>query len=220
MRAVIPLVLLIALTSAVLVSDAELKDSDTTKPLKPMVRGHGYEIEEHHVKTSDGYFLKMFRIPHKIGEDNTVSRKVVFLQHGIIDSADSWVANDEARSVAYILSRAGYDVWMGNTRGNKYSHNHEFLDPKYHGDEKAFFNISFEVMGTIDYPAMIDYVLGVTGQKNLAFIGHSQGTSAMFYALTTKFADYFKEKVTVFAALGPVARVDHCTSTLLTTFAK
>jgi len=81
--------------------------------------------------------------------------------------------NDVDKSPAFILADEGYDVWMGNTRGNKYSWNHMSLDPDEKEDEDRFWDISFEEMGYYDYPAMINYALSVTNEKKLVFIAHS-----------------------------------------------
>ena len=72
----------------------------------------------------------------------------------------------------YILSSAGYDVWLGNNRGNKYSRQHKFLDPDK--DKVQFWDFSWHEMGVSDLPAMIDYVLNQTDSKALFYVGHSQ----------------------------------------------
>jgi lysosomal acid lipase/cholesteryl ester hydrolase len=41
---------------------------------------------------------------------------------------------------AFVLSRAGYDVWLGNSRGNKYSKDH--INKKI--KNKAYWSFSFE----------------------------------------------------------------------------
>lgn len=42
----------------------------------------------------------------------------------------------------------------------------------------------------------------------MAYVGHSQGTTQMFTALSTN-QDYFKDKVPLFVALGPVSKISH-----------
>lgn len=60
-------------------------------------------------------------------------------------------------SLAYVLAKAGYDVWIGNNRGSIYSRNHTTLDPVK--DSAKFFDFSFYELGKYDVPANIDYVL-------------------------------------------------------------
>jgi lysosomal acid lipase/cholesteryl ester hydrolase len=103
------------------------------------------------------------------------------LQHGLFDSCDSWVGNYESRSLPFILANRGYDVWLGNNRGNKYSRNHISLNPD---KDIKFWNYSLHEMGILDLPAMIDFILGETGREKISYIGHSQGTAQLFAALT------------------------------------
>jgi len=47
-----------------------------------------------------------------------------------------------------VLAREGFDVWMGNNRGCRYSLEHKTLDPNDPEDKPIYWDFSFEEMGT------------------------------------------------------------------------
>ena len=108
---------------------------------------------------------------------------------------------------AFVAARAGYDVWLGNSRGNTYSRANTQYDPDH--NEKKFWDFSWFEMGTYDLPAVIDTIQDKTGGQKVAYIGHSQGTTQMFSALSEDTAGYFSDKVPLFVALGPVTQISH-----------
>lgn len=94
--------------------------------------------------------------------------------HGLLDSADCFVLNQVGRAPAVQAAKAGYDVWIGNNRGNKYSLQHKKFDPAY---DKEFWDHSFVEFGKFDVPAFIDYVKERTKHSKISVVAHSQGTN-------------------------------------------
>ena len=74
---------------------------------------------------------------------------VVFMQHGLISSAEAFIMNAE-NSPAFILASAGYDIWLGNNRGTRYSRKNKHLNPDTQA--KEFFDYSFFELGQYDAP--------------------------------------------------------------------
>ncbi len=68
--------------------------------------------------------------------------------------------NRRDKSPAFLAADAGYDVWLGNIRGNKYSRQHISLDPNRSNGQ--FWDFSFEQNGKIDLHDMIKHVKEVT----------------------------------------------------------
>lgn len=160
----------------------------------------GYPIETHKVQTDDGYILTVFRIQAK-GTTIKSGKPAVFLQHGINDTGFCFFFNDPDKALGIMLADQGFDVWIGNTRGNKFSRAHKTLSI----ESKAFWQYSFMQMGQYDVPANIQYVKNTAGVSKVTYIGHSQGTTQMFAALSdpavrSKVAPYLKD----FYALAPV----------------
>lgn len=175
-------------------------NEDADFNLTQLIAKYGYPLQEHRVETDDDYMLTMFRIERK--------GPAVLLMHGLLMSADDWVTAGPSDSLAYLLATAGYDVWMGNARGNKHSRQHKTMLP----DTEQFWNFSYDEIGRFDLPAMIDYVLNVTSKEKLAYIGHSQGTTAFFVMCSEK-PDY-NDKISIMIALAPLAFTEHIKSPL------
>ncbi|OMJ71639.1 hypothetical protein SteCoe_30107 [Stentor coeruleus] len=163
---------------------------------------HGYGFEAHNVTTSDGYILTLYRIPGKKGFPIIKGKPVVFLQHGLLDLADTWIMNDPAP--AFMFSDAGYDVWLGNSRGSYHSLGH--IKWNYKTDPQ-YWQFTWQHMADYDIPAVIPFVLQTTGLSKLAYVGHSQGTLQMFAHLSV--APSFINNLSVFVALAPVGSVRH-----------
>jgi len=170
-----------------------------------IIRRHGYASESHVVETADGYLLTLHRIP--ANKNRKIGKQPVFLQHGLLSSSTDWVITAN-KSLAFMLSDLGYDVWLGNARGNTYSVGHASLLP----NSAQFWNFSFHEMGVYDLPAVLNHVSNVTGKGGeIIYIGHSMGTT-MFYIFSSIFPELAKNTVKMMVGLAPVAYCTHMKS--------
>ena len=137
----------------------------------------------------------------------------MLIQHGVLDSADFAVMHGDQDSPAFVLANSGYDVWVSNSRGNKYSRDHVSKNPD---KDDSFWDFSFTEM-VEDYKANIEYILSHTKTSKIPIIGHSQGTTSAYAGMSSD-PEWFHSRVSLFIALASVTRLDHMTSKLLSFF--
>uniref|UniRef100_A0A2A4K2W1 Partial AB-hydrolase lipase domain-containing protein n=1 Tax=Heliothis virescens TaxID=7102 RepID=A0A2A4K2W1_HELVI len=175
---------------AVVASDGDVRPTFSIYQTIEWIKSDGFEPETHHVTTTDGYILEMHRIPYgRNTKDTSDDRPVVFLMHGLMGASEGFIQLGPDYSLAYNLADAGFDVWMGNARGNKHSRFHVSLDPDDEEEKFQFFNFGFEEIGMYDLPAMIDYILHYTNRDKLHYVGASQG-GTVFLVMASMLPEY------------------------------
>ncbi|OVA09501.1 AB-hydrolase lipase domain [Macleaya cordata] len=167
---------------------------------------HGYKCQEFNVRTDDGYVLSLQRISEGRDGGGGTNKPPVLLQHGLLVDGISWFLNSPDQSLGFILADSGFDVWVANTRGTRFSRVHATLDASH----PAYWNWSWDELVQFDLPATFDFVYGQTGQK-LHYVGHSMGT---LVALASFSQGKLVDKLRSAALLSPVAYLSHMTTAL------
>ncbi|KAL8878396.1 MAG: hypothetical protein Q9198_003782 [Flavoplaca austrocitrina] len=166
----------------------------------------GYYAEEHVVQTGDGYLLGLHRLGWRKGEEGlrvnagrgSLRKPVVYMHHGLLMNSEVWIClTERERCLPFMLVEKGYDVWLGNNRGNKYSKKSIKASPT----SNAFWDFSMDQFAFHDIPDSINYVLATTAQLSLSYIGFSQGTAQAFATLSIH--PTLNDKIDVFIALAP-----------------
>ncbi|KAF7494001.1 Gastric triacylglycerol lipase [Sarcoptes scabiei] len=199
---------------------------DIFRDTPELIESRGFRSETHRITTEDGYILIVFRIvnPFRRNTTNDHSQRPILLWHGIGVSSDSWLYSTDGHldsntghyiensllvndcrtnatnTLGFTLASCGYDVWLPNTRGGKYSIEHRDFDPN---TDQRYWMYSLTELAIYDLPAVIAYVLRTTRKTSLGYIGHSLGTDQMFalQALIPESGELIKP----FIALAPIA---------------
>eukprot|EP00164_Ancoracysta_twista_P002456 GFYU01003255.1.p1 GENE.GFYU01003255.1~~GFYU01003255.1.p1 ORF type:complete len:478 (-),score=148.59 GFYU01003255.1:64-1344(-) len=142
-----------------------------------VIRSYGYPFEEYDVETDDGYILKLQRIP------NPTAHTAVYIQHGVLDTAYSWIAAGPTASLAFRLHDEGYDIWLGNFRGTGHNRHKDENITQWQYWDFCLNDHAFE-----DIPAFVRTVRETKAEElgrhetdptiNLTTIAHSMGASA------------------------------------------
>ncbi len=185
-------------------------DRQTVKKWDDLVTGLGYDYEMFKVTTEDSWELTLFRITHKIGEEQKLNQDYapLLMQHSWMMDAESWMAAqpEDYKPVPLQLVDQGYDVWMANSRGTKYSlTNPKFPyaeDPRfitqYVMENKRKYDYSWYDQGKYDLPAFLDKVYTTT-ERDVTYVGYGEGTSQLLYSLTqnaeTNIGQYLEKAV-------------------------
>ena len=152
-------------------------------------------IQDYLVRTEDDYILTVHRIPPTDGNNNG---KVAYLHHGLLMCSDVWVCNiDRNKNLPFVLHDLGYDIWMGNNRGNKYSTAHISKPPR----SPKFWDFSIDEFAYFDIPNTINYITNYCKVDQVVCIGFSQGSAQMFAALSID--EDLNNKVSQFIAIAP-----------------
>ncbi|CAM0950629.1 unnamed protein product [Alopecurus aequalis] len=161
----------------------------------------GYPCTEHTVQTSDGFLLSLQHIPHGKNGVADSTGPPVFLQHGLFQGGDTWFINSPEQSLGYILADNGFDVWIGNVRGTRWSKGHSTLTVH----DKLFWDWSWQELAEYDLLAMLSYVY-TARQSKILYVGHSQGTIMGLAAFSLP---EIAKMISSAALLCPISYLDH-----------
>jgi lysosomal acid lipase/cholesteryl ester hydrolase len=109
----------------------------------------------------------------------------------------------------YLLVCVGFDVWLGNNRGNKYSQRSIHRDP----NSAKFWDYSVDDFALHDIPDTIQYIINTTNAESISYVGFSQGAAQAFAALSIH--PQLQKKVNALIALAPAMRPSGLAPTII-----
>ncbi|XP_063358086.1 lipase 1-like [Cydia amplana] len=187
----------ISIDKSTINSSNQTEHNETNVPTKLAFRWPPTSFD---VQTSDGFLLKIFRLSSEFSNSGTEYCPVL-LVHGMFQSSDRFLKQKQDQNLAFKLQDLGYDVWLFNARGNKYSRRHVRLDPEKNSSD--YFDFSYEEIGYFDLAATVDFILSTTGFKKLHYI--SYGFGGTFFLVLNSLLPLYNDKFDRAFLMAPVA---------------
>ncbi|XP_044479749.1 triacylglycerol lipase 1-like isoform X1 [Mangifera indica] len=172
-----------------------------------LIQPNGYPCTEHTIQTKDGYLLGLQRVSSSNANLKVQRGPPVLLLHGLFMGGDAWFLDSPEESLGFVLADHGFDVWVGNVRGTRWSHGHISLSE----NDKDFWDWSWQELALYDAAEMIHNINIITSSK-IFIVGHSQGTIITLAALTQPDV---VEMVEAAALLSPITYLEHISAPLV-----
>ena len=149
---------------------------------------YGYSWEAVEVTTEDGALVTMFHVTGKHGSEwykSTRPEVPVLVMHGSFMDGATWLnalrAPDFGESkntpLPLFVWNEGFDVWIGNQRGTRYSNPNNDDSGSVYWDR----NIGSDALDTI---AFIEKIKEATGKEKVNIVGLEHGNAQAIYAMT------------------------------------
>ena len=146
----------------------------------------------------------MFHITGDADGPYQVTKPSVVMQHGMGGSGIGWLTSFGMRPsknevpMAYQLAKDGWDVWITNNSAVTYSQEHDTWTPY----DKEYWAMDWRKYALYDFPAAVAEIRKRNGDKKVAYVGHSQGTTQMLAGMGL-IPEWYDENVSSAVLLGP-----------------
>ena len=162
-------------------------DADAHRSVPEIIESRGFKSEAHKILTKDGYILTLHRIINPLAARKGIDAEPILLGHGMAAHAGHWLINSDdghlepfldenqnqllkqknkkstdkkiSNNLGFVLANLGYDVWLANWRGNRYSKHKKFSQ-----DDSEFWDFTIDDIAEHDLPAFILFILKKTSK--------------------------------------------------------
>lgn len=149
--------------------------------------------------------------PGSASTTTLVQPKVAYFHHGLLTNSELFLLGSEKnKNLPYLLVDLGYEVWLGNNRGNKYSRKHLKLSVS----DKRYWNYSLDEFALYDIPDTLRYIQTYYSHgTKIMYVGFSQGCLQLFASLSLN--PHLNQSISLFVGLSPAIIPRDLSHTLL-----